>query len=54
MKIVRGHHRVLIQGIKGSRAPLQILRGLVLHKANNSFTKEAEAILRDGRAYLLR
>jgi len=46
--------RVIVQGIKGSRAPLQILRGLVLHKADNTFTEEAEAILRDGKAYTLR
>ncbi|MGI9481421.1 MAG: tRNA1(Val) (adenine(37)-N6)-methyltransferase [Hyphomicrobiales bacterium] len=46
--------RVLVQGIKGSRAPLRVLRGLVLHTQENKFTPEAEAILRDGQAYLLR
>jgi tRNA1(Val) A37 N6-methylase TrmN6 len=46
--------RVIVQGIKGSRAPLQILRGLVLHNANNTFTADAEAILRDGKPYLMR
>ena len=46
--------RVLVQGVKGSRAPLRIMRGLVLHTAENKFTPEAEAILRDGQPYLLR
>jgi len=46
--------RVLVQGIKNSRAPLRILRGLVLHNADSTFTPEAEAILRDGQAYALR
>ncbi|MGI9372069.1 MAG: tRNA1(Val) (adenine(37)-N6)-methyltransferase [Hyphomicrobiales bacterium] len=46
--------RVLVQGIKNSRAPMRILRGLVLHTKDNTFTPEAEAILRDGEAYVLR
>ena len=46
--------RVLVQGIKNSRAPLRILRGLVLHNSDSAFTPEAEAILRDGKAYKLR
>jgi tRNA1(Val) A37 N6-methylase TrmN6 len=46
--------RVIIQGVKGSKAPLQLLPGLVLHAAGNQFTPEAEAILRDGLAWRLR
>jgi tRNA1(Val) A37 N6-methylase TrmN6 len=46
--------RVIVQGIKGSRAPMQILPGLVLHNADNSFTPEAEAVLRHGVAWPLR
>jgi tRNA1(Val) A37 N6-methylase TrmN6 len=46
--------RVIVQGIKGSKAPLQLLPGLVLHAAGNQFTPEAEAILRDGLAWRLR
>ncbi len=46
--------RVVVQGIKASKAPLQILRGLVLHDDSNSFTPAAQAILRDGVAYALR
>lgn len=46
--------RVIVQGVKGSRAPLQLLPGLVLHAAGNQFTPEAEAILRDGLAWRLR
>ena len=46
--------RILVQGIKGSKAPLQILPGLVLHDEGNGFTPEAEAVLRDGAAFPLR
>jgi tRNA1(Val) A37 N6-methylase TrmN6 len=40
--------RILLQGIKGSRAPMQLAQGMVLHGAGNSFTPEAEVILRGG------
>ena len=40
--------RILIQGRKGSRAPLRLMRGMVLHGAGNGFTPEAEPILREG------
>jgi tRNA1(Val) A37 N6-methylase TrmN6 len=40
--------RILIQGRKGSRAPLRLMRGMVLHGAGNAFTAEAEPILRNG------
>jgi tRNA1(Val) A37 N6-methylase TrmN6 len=40
--------RVLVQGIKGSRAPLELLQGMVLHEADGSYTEEADLILRDG------
>jgi len=43
-------HRVLIAGIKGSRAPLRLLAGFVLHADGNGFTSEAQAILRGGAA----
>jgi tRNA1(Val) A37 N6-methylase TrmN6 len=43
-------HRVIVQGIKGSRAPLTLLPGFVLHGAGNAFTPEAQAILRSGAA----
>jgi tRNA1(Val) A37 N6-methylase TrmN6 len=42
--------RVIVQGVKGSKAPLQMLPGLVLHNEDNSFTTEAEAVLRHGMA----
>ena len=41
-------HRVLVQGIKGSRGPLQILPGFVLHQDGNAFTPAAQDILRAG------
>jgi tRNA1(Val) A37 N6-methylase TrmN6 len=39
-------HRVIVQGIKGSRAPPKLLSGLVLHGAGDVFTPEAQEILR--------
>ncbi len=42
--------RILVQGRKGSRAPLRLMRGMVLHGAGNGFTAEAEPILRNGLA----
>jgi tRNA1(Val) A37 N6-methylase TrmN6 len=39
--------RVIVQVRKGSRAPLAMLRGLVLHEADGSYTPEANAVLRD-------
>ena len=46
--------RIIVQGVKGSKAPMQLLPGLVLHDQNSQFTPEAEAILRDGMAWRLR
>jgi len=46
--------RVIVQGVKGSKAPMQLLPGLVLHDQNSQFTPEAESILRDGMAWRLR
>jgi tRNA1(Val) A37 N6-methylase TrmN6 len=46
--------RVIVQGLKGSKAPLQLLQGLVLHDQNGRFTPEAQAVLRDGAPWRLR
>jgi tRNA1(Val) A37 N6-methylase TrmN6 len=46
--------RVLVQGVKGSKAPLQLLPGMVLHDQTGRFTPEAQAVLRDGAPWLLR
>lgn len=44
-------HRVLVRGVKGSRAALRLLPPLVLHRPEgNGFTPAVEAMLRDGRA----
>jgi len=43
-------HRVIVTGRKGSRAPLELLPGLVLHAPNGAFTPQAQAILRAGGA----
>jgi tRNA1(Val) A37 N6-methylase TrmN6 len=40
--------RVLVQARKGSRAPLQLSTGLVLHNADHSFRRDVDAILRHG------
>lgn len=42
--------RVIVQGTKGSRAPLALLPGMVLHGADARFTGEAWAVLREGAA----
>lgn len=41
--------RVLVGGIKGSRAPLRLLPGLVLHAEDGSYLAEAAAILGGAR-----
>jgi tRNA1(Val) A37 N6-methylase TrmN6 len=41
-------HRVIVEGTKGSRAPLQLLSGFVLHADGNDFTPAAQAILKGG------
>jgi len=43
--------RLIISGVKGSRAPLSVLPGLTLHEASGAFTPLAEAIHR-GEAFL--
>jgi len=42
--------RVLVRAVKGSRAPLELRPGLVLHHADNSFRPRVAAVLRDGAA----
>jgi tRNA1(Val) A37 N6-methylase TrmN6 len=42
--------RVIVMGRKGSRAPLALLPGFVLHGADGAFTPQAQAILREGNA----
>ena len=46
--------RVIVQGIKGSKAPLTLSQGLVLHGADHTFTPEAAAILRQAGPLTLR
>lgn len=40
--------RVVIQGVKGSRAPLTLAPAFILHGDGDAFTPEAEAVLRHG------
>jgi tRNA1(Val) A37 N6-methylase TrmN6 len=40
--------RIIVQAKKGSRAPLRLLPGLMLHGPDGAYTKEAEAVLREG------
>jgi tRNA1(Val) A37 N6-methylase TrmN6 len=46
--------RVVVQGIKGSKAPMQLLPGLILHGPDSQFTADADAVLRDGSTWRLR
>jgi tRNA1(Val) A37 N6-methylase TrmN6 len=46
--------RVVVQGVKGSKAPMQLLPGLILHGQDSQFTPDAEAVLRDGSTWRLR
>jgi tRNA1(Val) A37 N6-methylase TrmN6 len=41
-----GAHRLLIAGVKGSRAPLRIAPPLILHEADGRLTRDADAIHR--------
>lgn len=43
-------HRVIVQGRKGSRAPLRLLQGIELHGEGNGFVPVIDAILRHGAA----
>lgn len=38
--------RILVQGVRGSRAPLQLLPALIVHEMDGEFTAEADDILR--------
>jgi len=42
--------RVLLRGIKGSRAPFRLEAGLVLHAAEGGFTPGADGVLRLGQS----
>jgi tRNA1(Val) A37 N6-methylase TrmN6 len=47
--------RVIVQGVRGSKAPMQLLPGLILHQQDgHDFTPDAEAVLRDGAGWRLR
>lgn len=41
---------VLLQAVRGGRAPTRMLPGLVLHRADGGYTEAAEAVLRHGAA----
>ena len=43
-------HRVIIQGRRGSRAPLTLLPGIVLHGEGHGFLPRIDAVLRGGLA----
>lgn len=45
--------RVILSVRRGSRAPLKLLPGLVLHEKDGRYTQQADVILRDGRALVL-
>jgi len=41
-------HRIIVTGVRGSRAPLRLLAGMALHDASGRFLPEASRILREG------
>ncbi len=43
----RPARRVLVRARRGSRAPFRLLPGLVLHRADGTFSEQAQAILRE-------
>jgi len=44
--------RILVTGIRGSKAPLSILPGFVVHEDNGAFTEHADAIFKGHRCLL--
>jgi tRNA1(Val) A37 N6-methylase TrmN6 len=44
--------RVIVQGHRGSAAPLSLVEGLVLHQPNGHFTDGAERVLRHAGALI--
>jgi tRNA1(Val) A37 N6-methylase TrmN6 len=46
----RAANRIILRAQLGSREPLALLPGLVLHEENGAFTAAADSILRDGAA----
>jgi tRNA1(Val) A37 N6-methylase TrmN6 len=42
-------HRVLVSGVKGSKAPLRLTAALILHGTDGRLTAEADAIHRGER-----
>jgi tRNA1(Val) A37 N6-methylase TrmN6 len=44
--------RVIVQGMKDSKAPLKLLAGLILHE-NQDYSAVAQSILSDGQALLM-
>jgi tRNA1(Val) A37 N6-methylase TrmN6 len=42
-------HRLLVSGVKGSKAPLRLAPGLVLHGADGRLTPDADALHRGER-----
>lgn len=45
--------RILVRGVKGSRAPARLAAGLVLHDAGGGYSVAAEAVLRHGQGLQL-
>ena len=43
-------HRLLVSGVKGSKAPLRLAPGLVLHGTDGQLTAEADALHRGERS----
>ena len=47
-------NRIIVQGVKGSRAPLKLCAGMILHDAEGCYTEAAEKVLRGGERLTMR
>ena len=43
--------RVILRAVKGSRAPLQLEPGIILHRPDGTYLPEIDAVLREGAAF---
>jgi tRNA1(Val) A37 N6-methylase TrmN6 len=50
----RAAKRVLVQGRKDARGPMQLVQGLIVHDQSGRFSRRAEDILRQGKGLPLR
>jgi tRNA1(Val) A37 N6-methylase TrmN6 len=47
-KAGRAAKLVMLRGVRQTRTPMRLMPGLILHQPDGSFTREAQAVLREG------